>query len=579
MSSISSIPSVKCCKVCPNPNQETLKSCSRCKNAWYCSRQCQESDWKKGGHKLLCGQVTPGTGQAAFQTQQVAEKAFGSKKPVSWQDVKLSQDTIDDVVKGFVEPMVQQIVKQLPSNVKPMFPKEVIRERFIQRVLEIAGDLVAGATVKGGERHSKVDDFMRPFVYQTIDEWIAGSDLEKHCVPELTKLLINAKKNVIFRLQSEALFNAEAEKLKSFMHKHPSHSYASRYFQSTLLPILAQERRQIAQANQDTHAREFGQWRTEAGILYSSFMTPLDIEHAAYNDYIAELFNKAQKAERKGVTLEGIHHQAWSPEQLREQNFLGPLKELWAKEEREVSTGKQTSDRESYEDLALGHPPELGTKEARAQLLDYMKLFPRTHEKLNTRFMLQQIAVNQQFRFEGPAKIDAFIMKQAGRPDTYPDLGPKQSQRHLARLELEDPSNKSIFWMTVPEQRNELPVVYLQHSNICESKEIMDTLVDPLFLEIVTLDQTATPDFINTLKERVGRFVYGFAQASPYVRGSAAIAEWCEAICYKFHGLEYTRLPKADCEALTLSETDFLERYMGSVNVFSKGSQGAAAAD
>ena len=567
MSSISSIPSVKCCKVCPNPNQETLKSCSRCKSAWYCSRQCQESDWKKGGHKFLCGQVTPGSGQAASQTQQVAEKAFGLKKTESWQDVKLSQDTIDDVVKGFVERMVQQIVKKLPSDAKPMFPEEVIRGRFIQRVLEIAGDLVPGATVKGGERHSKVS----PYVYEMIDTWIAGSDLEKHCVPEITKLLINAKKNVIFRLQSEALFNAEAEKLKSFMHKHPSHSYASRYFQSTLLPILAQERRQIAQANQDTHAREFGQWRTEAGILYSSFMTPLDIEHAPYNEYIAQLFNKAQQAERQGGTLKGVHHQAWSPEQLREQNFLGPLKELWAKEEREVSTGKQTSDRKRYEDLVLGQRPELGTKEARAQLFDYMKLFPRTHEQLNTRFMLQQIAVNQQFRFEGPAKIDAFIMKQTGSPDTYPDLGPKKSQRHLARLELEDPSNKSIFWMTVPQQRNELPVVYLQHSNICDSKEIMDTVVNPLFLEIVRLDQTETPDFINTLKARVGRFVYSFAQASPYVRGSAAIAEWCEAICYKFHGLEYTRLPKADCEALTLSETDFLERYMGSVKVFFQG--------
>ncbi len=579
MSSISSIPSVKCCKVCPNPNKETLKSCSRCKSAWYCSRQCQESDWKRGGHKLLCGQVTPGSGQAAFQTQQVAEKAFGLKKTVSWQDVKLSQDTIDDVVKGFVEPLVQQIVKQLPSEVKPMFPEEVIRGRFIQRVLDIAGNLVPGATVKGGERHSKVADLMRPFVYKTIDEWIAGSDLEKQCVPELTKLLIKAKKSVIFRLQSEELFNAEAEKLKSFIHQHPSISSANRYFQSTLLPILAQERRQIAQANQDTHALEFGQWRTKAGGLYATFMTPLDIEHAAYNDYIAELFNKAQQAERKGGTLKGVHHQAWSPEQLRDQNFLGPLKELWAQEERAVSTGKQTLDRKRYENVALGQPPELGTKEARAQLLDDMKLFPRTHEKLNTRVMLEQIAVNQKSRFEGPAKSNAFIMKQTGRPDTYPDLGPKQSQRHLARLELEDPSNKSIFWMTVPEQRNELPVVYLQHSNICESKEIMDTVVDPLFLAIVTLDQTETPDFINTLKERVGRFVYGFAQASPYVRGSAAIAEWCEAICYKFHGLEYTRLPKADCEALTLSETDFLERYMRSVKVFSKDSRGAAAAD
>ena len=29
--------------------------CSRCKDAWYCSRACQAADWKLGTHRSLCG--------------------------------------------------------------------------------------------------------------------------------------------------------------------------------------------------------------------------------------------------------------------------------------------------------------------------------------------------------------------------------------------------------------------------------------------------------------------------------------------------------------------------------------------
>ena len=33
-----------------------LYRCSRCKNAYYCSVDCQRLDWKKGGHKAICKQ-------------------------------------------------------------------------------------------------------------------------------------------------------------------------------------------------------------------------------------------------------------------------------------------------------------------------------------------------------------------------------------------------------------------------------------------------------------------------------------------------------------------------------------------
>jgi len=40
------------CEVCAN---EAPTRCSRCRVAWYCSRQCQEQDWKR--HKPACSQA------------------------------------------------------------------------------------------------------------------------------------------------------------------------------------------------------------------------------------------------------------------------------------------------------------------------------------------------------------------------------------------------------------------------------------------------------------------------------------------------------------------------------------------
>ena len=31
-----------------------MKRCSACQKVYYCSRQCQEWDWRMGGHKLQC---------------------------------------------------------------------------------------------------------------------------------------------------------------------------------------------------------------------------------------------------------------------------------------------------------------------------------------------------------------------------------------------------------------------------------------------------------------------------------------------------------------------------------------------
>ena len=42
----------KFCTVC-NAASDSLKICSACKNATYCSIECQRKDWKDG-HKIQC---------------------------------------------------------------------------------------------------------------------------------------------------------------------------------------------------------------------------------------------------------------------------------------------------------------------------------------------------------------------------------------------------------------------------------------------------------------------------------------------------------------------------------------------
>lgn len=42
-----------CCVACGNPKD--LKTCSACKQIWYCSRSCQLSDWRN--HKDECAEL------------------------------------------------------------------------------------------------------------------------------------------------------------------------------------------------------------------------------------------------------------------------------------------------------------------------------------------------------------------------------------------------------------------------------------------------------------------------------------------------------------------------------------------
>ena len=76
--------------------------CARCKDAHYCSRACQEDDWRKMHHKRTCGGVPPrplvdkrlllffGAGSAVGHTVSMTGRAPASKTVVRYASNNLS---------------------------------------------------------------------------------------------------------------------------------------------------------------------------------------------------------------------------------------------------------------------------------------------------------------------------------------------------------------------------------------------------------------------------------------------------------------------------------------------------------
>lgn len=56
-SAASNVAQCTSCKKAENQLPNGLKRCAKCKSQWYCSRECQKSDWKS--HKKTCGSARP----------------------------------------------------------------------------------------------------------------------------------------------------------------------------------------------------------------------------------------------------------------------------------------------------------------------------------------------------------------------------------------------------------------------------------------------------------------------------------------------------------------------------------------
>lgn len=81
-----------------------------------------------------------------------------------------------------------------------------------------------------------------------------------------------------------------------------------------------------------------------------------------------------------------------------------------------------------------------------------------------------------------------------------------------------------------------------------------------LFKNFILLDSRDS----HELKKQIVLFVYEFANAMPFKRGSAAIGEWLQIILLCYHGYDITFSQKTsiDLDAQTLSLEEFSKRYL-----------------
>lgn len=56
---------------CAKCSKEAFKRCSKCKNVWYCSRECQVADWKE--HKPKCAVEAPARPAAPAASNLLSE--------------------------------------------------------------------------------------------------------------------------------------------------------------------------------------------------------------------------------------------------------------------------------------------------------------------------------------------------------------------------------------------------------------------------------------------------------------------------------------------------------------------------
>lgn len=537
--------SVQACGSCNTPNtalEKKLSACSRCKKVFYCSTECQKNHWTV--HKPLCGRATIATrGAAEWETVILAQQVID----------KILEDTIQKRIEGFQQ-------KECPE---PLIP--ILYAKSKAAVLDIASSLIEGVS-KQPEDKGAENDFIQfmprqlqarfyRFI-QTIDEVLKTEPVRKKIAEDLQTALADAKKSIVFDLESKKIAYQASNHLKAFVDSHRSKQDLQDYLKNELLPSLANERSRIAHLHQDPEAPDFGKLRDRQ--LNEAFITPLDRHYQTYNQRMAELFDRNDEATGQ--------YTEWTPLQMKQQGFVefsrktkaDVFRHLFGSESTTDATLKKSQGSFSERERNLIVTSKLKDLK-RAQ--EFIDAFPEAYEIMQTSLACMWIAENQKTRTPHLNKIDAFEIKT----DPFglvPCIG--SSPRNIARLTLDDPSNHSIFWMVIP-HGHEPQIIYLQHSNIVQSEEMMNTVIE-LSAKIIQLDPKADADF-KELKQLIAEVVFAFAQATPYKRGSASIGEWLESILYQHHGVTFTHLPSADCQALTLSKHEFLDLYMRSVKI------------
>ncbi len=107
-------------------------------------------------------------------------------------------------------------------------------------------------------------------------------------------------------------------------------------------------------------------------------------------------------------------------------------------------------------------------------------------------------------------------------------------------------------------------------------------LIEPMLNEIShTFKEALECKEVPLLKQKVALLQYQLAHTMPFIRGSAAVAEWLEEAIYRSHGFQIIYLkPKGtvNLEALTSSLPQFMENYESMIDLRSLPNQVAVTA-
>ncbi len=219
------------------------------------------------------------------------------------------------------------------------------------------------------------------------------------------------------------------------------------------------------------------------------------------------------------------------------------------------------------------HPP---TQEQLQPLQDrYLSNLPDPQQTEYTSVLYERI---RDYKRDCPSlyQHDRMSFLITGMADTYPDLLINEYILVTPLMEINQGMcclSQILIGMTVPLEQFltsevETPIFILHQDAY---------LVEQSLEQCATLFQEAatwTPSQeVSALKEKVALFRYLFAQATPFIRGSAAIGEWIEMSLYASHGYDAYRIQKGhhlsgDLAAFTTSLfSDYLTYYHESIEL------------
>ncbi|MES2199809.1 MAG: hypothetical protein V4489_06545, partial [Chlamydiota bacterium] len=314
----------------------------------------------------------------------------------------------------------------------------------------------------------------------------------------------------------------------------------------TILRGLAQERQVIATEQGSIDAKYFGAKRSDMNDL----VTPL-LPNTAYEEYERKFLNdlsqlcgahKAALLDKEGLKISSKKMQGISS------SFLCKATSL-----KEILSHLTDNKYENIQDwkLELDHLVFVAThffKKSMKILKDFETFLDQPHIALM--HTTTHLNMNEE---KVPLSQFFFFFHQSELDKKLPEFAKTELDWNL-------PSNKPQVFLKTPSL---LTLIHSDPSSVDQIMSYIDTKQLPLCFNSKTESE---------LKEHVGLFLYLFAQATPYERGSAAIGEMmaksiCEAMGYK---MEYgealsfeTESPLPDLDALTsITLDDYMQDFL-----------------